>query len=151
VPAALFSSATMPAKAAALHVCHNHCPVVAQCAAEAASTDNRSIVMGGVSYNQYGKPNDDRRIAQTTCPLCTYRPQPWPAHGAQSRRGRKETGLDPCGTDGAYSRHVRRKELIDEACREAHRAAGLLRKQELRQRCRAGQCPHPQHRKAVAS
>lgn len=29
----------------------------------------------------------------------------------------------PCGTDAAYRRHIRNKETIDAACREAHRIA----------------------------
>ena len=35
--------------------------------------------------------------------------------------------LQPCGTDAAYARHIRRREPVDEACQEAHRHYGRVR------------------------
>jgi hypothetical protein len=149
VPADMFSSDTEPAKAAALHVCRNHCPVIDECKTEAELQPYRSMVAGGVAYNQHGEP-DLRRTAQTRCPLCTFRPAPWPEPGAQARGRRPDPRtLKPCGTQAAYNRHRRRGEPIDDACRQAHSAAGAPRKREQRHRCKAGECPHPEHRAAA--
>lgn len=156
VPPDLFAADTEPARAAALHVCRTHCPVKANCDEEARALIGtpigyRSMVMGGEAYNQHGRP-DHRNLADTRCPLCTFRPSPWPAPGAQGRPGPKdEREPVPCGTTGGYSRHRRRKERACDACRAAHNAAGAPRKREQRRRCRVGECPHPEHRQAVGA
>lgn len=42
--------------------------------------------------------------------------------------------LKPCGTNGAYARHLLRREPIDDACRAAHRADSVQRKRCSRAR-----------------
>lgn len=37
-------------------------------------------------------------------------------------RGPQWRNLRPCGTDAAWRRHHRRREPVDEACRQAHNA-----------------------------
>lgn len=37
-------------------------------------------------------------------------------------------GLEPCGTEAAYFRHVRAKEPVCDPCRKAHRAAAKARR-----------------------
>ncbi len=39
------------------------------------------------------------------------------------------SGLQPCGTEAAYCRHIRAKEPIDEACRVAHNTYSSTRLQ----------------------
>lgn len=125
VPADMFATETRPARAAAVHVCRVHCPVMGECDLEAkgfigTADQYRSMVAGGVAYNQYGKV-DARRMPPVRCPLCTVLPKPWPEPGEQAR-GKTTTEPAPCGTTAGYSRHRRHREPICEPCRAAHNA-----------------------------
>ena len=85
------------------------CPVWQQCLTEALAEEhgrskaNRFGIRGGLDTNQ--------RYAMQR------------RHDATPAAKRTYTGgkpLSPCGTQGAYDRHIRRKEPIDDACRKAH-------------------------------
>jgi hypothetical protein len=154
VPADLWTADGDRARAVALHVCQYHCPVMAECAAEAdlyADTEARyfSTVVGGTVYDSRGHIGKLRSHA-AICPLCPIKAE-WPSIGVADptpRRGRPRL-MEPqqrfgpqCGTEAAYSRHRRRKEPIDEVCRDGRRAR--QRAQDLL--CRYGICQHVQHR-----
>lgn len=85
------------------------CPVMNVCLVEAMEDEdgrskaNRFGVRGGRDTGQ--RYAMYRRIA------------PAPVKQREYTGGKP---LAPCGTQGAYDRHIRRKEPIDEACRKAH-------------------------------
>lgn len=81
---------------AAKQVCAG-CPVVAECLADALSFDSIGVWGNTTEY--------ERRVLQGL-----------PTHVKDRRRTRV---LAPCGEYGAYRRHVRRGEPIDDLCREA--------------------------------
>lgn len=56
------------------------------------------------------------------------------AAAAEKRRRTGGKPPSPCGTPGAYDRHVRWGEPIDEACREAHAAKSRAQKAKTRAR-----------------
>ncbi|MFF9844651.1 WhiB family transcriptional regulator [Streptomyces sp. NPDC013740] len=110
---------------AALDVCRG-CPVLLPCLDEALNEeggktkDSRYGIRGGLTPSQrYVR----RRVSRPSVPDPTPRPH--------------TGGLPPapCGTRAAYMRHLRRKEPVDDACREANNAANrakAARQRELR-------------------
>lgn len=62
---------------------------------------------------------DFNDLPRASCAHCRPAPQP-PQPIGLARTGRP---LAPCGTASAYSRHVARREPIDQPCRDAHAAA----------------------------
>lgn len=82
------------AKHHALSICAT-CPVRRECLDDALSEKFQYGIRGGMTA-------DDRKAL------------------LQKTRGTKP--LQPCGTQSAYTRHVRRREPIDDACRAAHTA-----------------------------
>lgn len=60
---------------------------------------------------------------------------PWPAN-ADDWFSRRTGELQPCGTRAAFQRHVRKNEVVDQACREADNAymRGYRRTGRKRQR-----------------
>lgn len=144
VPADLWTADNDRARAAALHVCQRHCPVIADCDAEAqlfvgTEARYRSAVVGGLVYDSRGRAS--RVQSHTTrCPLCRRDPaEAWPQIAVSNL-------APPCGTEAAYNRHRRRKEAIDEVCKQGRRA----RQRAQDRQCRYGICNHPTHR-VVAS
>lgn len=78
----------------AMSICAD-CPVRSECLDDALSRKTQYGIRGGMTA-------DDRKAL------------------LQRTRGTKP--LQPCGTQAAYTRHVRRREPIDDACRAAHTA-----------------------------
>ena len=124
VPTQLWDAGDETARAAAVHVCRTHCPVMADCHAEAqlfrdTPDKYRSMVVGGVVYEQNGNVSR-RKSPPVRCPLCTFLPARWPHTDAEpdSRPPRDETWS--CGTEAGHSRHRRRKERACDLCRQAH-------------------------------
>lgn len=92
-------------------------------------------------YLWRGKP-DLERLNQM---ILNMRPVGWqnravgPARAGSRWGGArpKLTPFVPCGTNGAWQRHFRNGEDIDEACAEAHRAYQAAQKRERREALRA--------------
>ncbi|MGW6395435.1 WhiB family transcriptional regulator [Streptomyces sp. NPDC055103] len=111
------------ASAAAVAVCAT-CPVRLVCLTEALdeeggrTKDNRFGIRGGLTPSQRWAR---RRAGRPPMP------DPTP---------RQHTGgkaLAPCGTRAAYERHLRHKEPVDDACREANNAANIAKRERQRE------------------
>lgn len=103
----------------ARRICRDECPVREECleailARESETPDSlRFGIVAGLTGAQRAKVA--RRLA----------PQPAKPRKKPAGSGRQ---LAPCGTPAAYDRHVRKKEPIDQACRDANaRAARAYR------------------------
>jgi hypothetical protein len=57
-------------RAEALHICLTHCPVLAQCRADALARPYRSMVVGGLAFGTDAKPSTYPGPARS-CRLCT--------------------------------------------------------------------------------
>lgn len=91
------------------------CDVRVQCLEWALDNAEHFGVWGGLS------DRERRKLRNADEPPV---PEPTP---------RKHTGgrpLAPCGTRAAYERHLRRKEPVDDACREANNAANVARRKQ---------------------
>ncbi|MGW1267581.1 WhiB family transcriptional regulator [Streptomyces sp. NPDC002491] len=96
--------------------CLEECPVQEQCleailSREAETADTCRVgIVAGLTGAQRAKVAQERRRDQAT---------------AKKKAKPKGAGrpLSPCGTEGAYQRHVRKKEPIDTACKAAHAMA----------------------------
>lgn len=101
--------------AQAKRICMDECPVREECleailARESQTPDSlRFGIVAGLTGAQRAKVA--RRLA----------PKPTKPRTKPVGSGRK---LAPCGTPAAYERHRRRKEPIDQACRDANARAG---------------------------
>lgn len=99
------------ARAEALHICLNHCPVLEQCRREARANPPVGAVQGGEVYTitrvRYG-------YETRTAPTCRHC---WP-----ERPIRPPSDTGACGEAKGYSRHIRRSQWPCEPCREAKRA-----------------------------
>jgi hypothetical protein len=90
---------------AAVEICHG-CPVREMCLADALAREGRTApssrfgILGGLG------PDDRYRRAT----------------GRRTRNGRPPA---ECGTDGAYRRHIKNGEPVDDACRQAHNEYAL--------------------------
>lgn len=139
VPVDLWAADNDTARAVAVHVCRSHCPVRAECDAEAqlragTPAGYRSMVVGGVAYDRRGRASQ-RRTGPCRCPLCAVSPWDWPPPDAHPAVDREEVA--PCGTDAGYGRHRRRKEQICQDCRVAHNASDQARKRLRRKAAKA--------------
>ncbi|MGW0869905.1 WhiB family transcriptional regulator [Streptomyces sp. NPDC002740] len=115
-PEQWFSEAKGVKKEAA-RLCKEMCPVRDECleailARESQTADTmRFGIVAGLTGRQRAA------IARTR-----YREQ-----GAVKKKQPKPKGsgrpLSPCGTEGGYQRHVRKKEPVDRACKDAHALA----------------------------
>lgn len=94
------------------------CPIRVQCLEWALNNGEDFGVWGGLSERERHKL---RRTDK--------RPAPPPA----SRPHTGGKALAPCGTRAAYERHLRRKEPVDDACREANNAANVAKRDRQRE------------------
>jgi hypothetical protein len=119
----LWFAETAGARAAALHVCLEHCPVLEQCrrdAAEAAARrEHRSLVVGGVSYNHAGRDAD--ALPAAACARC-HPPVRYPHEGKH-------------GTAAAVKLHQQRGEPLCWQCHGGDR--DRKRRTDRRRRARA--------------
>ncbi|NUS83009.1 MAG: WhiB family transcriptional regulator [Streptomyces sp.] len=94
-------------------ICLDECPVREACleatlAREAQTADTlRAGIMAGLTGAERAA------LARSRMKPEVKKPKPKRTPGAGRR-------LAPCGTESAYSRHQRKGEPIDQACREAH-------------------------------
>lgn len=98
----------------AKHICLNACPVREECLAavlereaDVAETYRRGITAGLTGRQRY---------ALTQAQKPDVKPQKRPKPTGRPRSA-------PCGTRSAYQRHLRNKEPIDDACRDANSAS----------------------------
>jgi hypothetical protein len=102
----------------AKRVCED-CPVRWKCldtamAAEAGlHSASRYGIWGGLTPRERAALDDTEPTGEETADTK-------PSARVRAKGGRK---IAPCGTSSAYSRHVRNREPIDEACRRAHTEA----------------------------
>jgi len=113
----------------AARICHG-CPVALDCleaalSEETGDSNNRSGIRGGLTPKQRVTIARRRR---------TWAAAKAEAEGVTVKKPMRGPGRPeaPCGTQAAYDRHIRRHELVDDACREAH--AEKRRKQRARDR-----------------
>ena len=91
------------------------CPVRDECLDNAMAQEgdlkkeSRFGIRGGLT------PGQRYYLRSSSRPPANDEPKPRP-------KRRSTRPLSPCGTDGAYDRHARLGEPIDDACREAHNA-----------------------------
>ncbi|MGQ4358521.1 WhiB family transcriptional regulator [Streptomyces sp. SAS_272] len=113
----MWFSISKPLTAEAKRLCTQSCPVREECLeailsreAETAETCRAGIV-AGLTGRQRAALDRARRREQ----------------GAVKKKPAKPKGagrpLSPCGTEGGYQRHVRKKEPVDQACKDAHALA----------------------------
>jgi len=102
-------------------ICLDVCPVREACleatlAREAETADSlRAGIMAGLTGAQRAKLAKSRRPAAA----------PTPAEEPEREKPKGGRPLAPCGTRAAYHRHVRNKEPIDPACRDANSRSAI--------------------------
>lgn len=98
-------------------ICLSECPVREECleatlAREEKTADSlRAGIMAGLTGAQRAELARSRMKPT---------PKPEPKRSRTPGAGRQ---LAPCGTESAYSRHLRKGEPIDQACKDAHAQA----------------------------
>lgn len=117
----LFFDDRLSARAAALHVCLEHCPVLEQCRRAAAplveQREHRSLVIGGVSYNHLGEESEARPAASCArCrPLERYMCEGGKHGSAAAVRLHRQRGEELCwqchGGDRDRRRRTERRQL----------------------------------------
>jgi hypothetical protein len=96
-------------------ICTDECPVLDECLAailarEALTPDSlRCGIVAGLTGAQRAKLAAGQRAESKAA-----KPQKPPGSGRKP---------SPCGTEGAYQRHVRKGEPIDQPCKDAHALA----------------------------
>lgn len=126
-PVDLWTSAATGARAAAQHVCEDHCPIRDACRDWAVTLRPLCVVMGGIVWTTEGRPSADVIVPDPTCWVCSPESRkPVTAIRPGQRR------LAPCGTRGAYERHLRYGEPVDVDCRDAHRKYSRERARKVR-------------------
>ncbi|MFF5984377.1 WhiB family transcriptional regulator [Streptomyces olindensis] len=98
------------------------CPVRMECLEAALVREDgvpkafRTGLVAGLTGPQRWKIAQQRKAATEA----TEKP---PAKRPQPKKSPRRQDVAPCGTPAAYQRHIRKKEPVDQACRDAYAAS----------------------------